>query len=220
MEADPALQRSPDSLSQIYVPSAVGRPGPALRDRQVRGAAERRSSSTTWASSPRTRSPSTSRAAARSGARSRRSARPSRRSGCPRASSRASRARPPPSSRRSPTSSSCIGAAVLTMYIILGILYESFIHPITILSTLPSAGIGALLALMLVGKDLGRHRDHRHHPADRHREEERDHDDRLRPRRGAQRGPAAARGDLPGLPAAVPADPHDDAWRPSSAPFP
>ncbi len=48
-----------------------------------------------------------------------------------------------------------IGAAVLTMYIILGILYESFIHPITILSTLPSAGIGALLALIIVGKDLG-----------------------------------------------------------------
>jgi len=46
-------------------------------------------------------------------------------------------------------------AAVLLMYIILGVLYESFIHPITILSTLPSAGIGALLALMLVGDDLG-----------------------------------------------------------------
>jgi multidrug efflux pump len=46
-------------------------------------------------------------------------------------------------------------AAVLTMYIILGVLYESFIHPITILSTLPSAGIGALLALMLAGSDLG-----------------------------------------------------------------
>ena len=46
-------------------------------------------------------------------------------------------------------------AAVLLMYIILGVLYESFIHPITILSTLPSAGIGALLALMLVDDDLG-----------------------------------------------------------------
>jgi multidrug efflux pump len=46
-------------------------------------------------------------------------------------------------------------AAVVVMYIILGVLYESFIHPITILSTLPSAGIGALLALMLVGSDLG-----------------------------------------------------------------
>jgi multidrug efflux pump len=45
-------------------------------------------------------------------------------------------------------------AAVLVMYIVLGVLYESFIHPITILSTLPSAGIGALLALMLTGHDL------------------------------------------------------------------
>ena len=45
-------------------------------------------------------------------------------------------------------------AAVAVMYIVLGVLYESFIHPITILSTLPSAGIGALLALMLAGDDL------------------------------------------------------------------
>jgi multidrug efflux pump len=45
-------------------------------------------------------------------------------------------------------------AAVVTMYIVLGVLYESFIHPVTILSTLPSAGIGALMALMLAGDDL------------------------------------------------------------------
>jgi len=45
-------------------------------------------------------------------------------------------------------------AAVVTMYIVLGVLYESFIHPITILSTLPSAGIGALLALMASGGEL------------------------------------------------------------------
>ncbi|BAV47592.1 multidrug efflux system, subunit B [Mesorhizobium loti] len=45
-------------------------------------------------------------------------------------------------------------AAVVTVYIVLGVLYESFIHPITILSTLPSAGIGALLALMIAGQDL------------------------------------------------------------------
>ncbi len=45
-------------------------------------------------------------------------------------------------------------AAVVVIYIVLGVLYESTIHPITILSTLPSAGIGALLALMLVGQDL------------------------------------------------------------------
>ncbi|MGA3306387.1 MAG: MdtB/MuxB family multidrug efflux RND transporter permease subunit [Stellaceae bacterium] len=45
-------------------------------------------------------------------------------------------------------------AAVVTVYIVLGVLYESFIHPVTILSTLPSAGIGALLALILVHDDL------------------------------------------------------------------
>ena len=45
-------------------------------------------------------------------------------------------------------------AAVVTMYIVLGVLYESFIHPITILSTLPSAGIGALLALQIAGAGL------------------------------------------------------------------
>jgi multidrug efflux pump len=45
-------------------------------------------------------------------------------------------------------------AAVITMYIVLGVLYESFIHPITILSTLPSAGVGALLALMTSGHEL------------------------------------------------------------------
>ena len=47
-----------------------------------------------------------------------------------------------------------IGAAVVVIYIVLGVLYESTIHPVTILSTLPSAGIGALLALMLCGQDL------------------------------------------------------------------
>ena len=45
-------------------------------------------------------------------------------------------------------------AAVVTMYIVLGVLYESYIHPITILSTLPSAGVGALLALLVMGRDL------------------------------------------------------------------
>jgi multidrug efflux pump len=46
-------------------------------------------------------------------------------------------------------------AAIITMYIVLGVLYESFVHPVTILSTLPSAGIGALLALIIAGQDLG-----------------------------------------------------------------
>jgi multidrug efflux pump len=46
-------------------------------------------------------------------------------------------------------------AAIVTIYIVLGVLYESFIHPITILSTLPSAAVGALIALMIAGEDLG-----------------------------------------------------------------
>jgi len=46
-------------------------------------------------------------------------------------------------------------AAIVTMYVVLGVLYESYIHPVTILSTLPSAGVGALLSLMIAGQDLG-----------------------------------------------------------------
>ncbi|MGA0602009.1 multidrug efflux RND transporter permease subunit [Caulobacter sp. KR2-114] len=46
-------------------------------------------------------------------------------------------------------------AAIVTVYIVLGVLYESYVHPITILSTLPSAGVGALLMLILFGQDLG-----------------------------------------------------------------
>jgi multidrug efflux pump subunit AcrB len=47
-----------------------------------------------------------------------------------------------------------VAAAILVVYIVLGVLYESYIHPITILSALPSAGVGALLALMLLHYDL------------------------------------------------------------------
>ena len=47
-----------------------------------------------------------------------------------------------------------IVTALLTVYIVLGMLYESYIHPITILSTLPSAGVGAVLALMIFHMDL------------------------------------------------------------------
>ena len=46
-------------------------------------------------------------------------------------------------------------AAIITVYIVLGVLYESYIHPITILSTLPSAGVGAIVALLITGNDLG-----------------------------------------------------------------
>src|SRR5262249_40480131 len=46
-------------------------------------------------------------------------------------------------------------AALVTVYIVLGVLYESYIHPVTILSTLPSAGVGAILALLATGTDFG-----------------------------------------------------------------
>ena len=131
-------------------------------------------------------------------------------SACPRASPSATRARRRRSRRRCRTNSSCSLAAVAAMYIVLGVLYESFVHPITILTTLPSAGIGALLTLELRRRRPRHHRRHRHRAADRHRQEERDHDDRLRPRRTAERGLTAARRDLSGLPAAPAADPDDD----------
>ncbi len=59
-----------------------------------------------------------------------------------------------PSSPRSSSEPILIVAALLVVYVILGVLYESYIHPLTILSTLPSAGVGALLALWAGGFDL------------------------------------------------------------------
>jgi len=61
-------------------------------------------------------------------------------------------------------------AALVTVYIVLGVLYESFIHPITILSTLPSAGVGAFLALILFGLGPQRSCHHRPGAADWHRQ--------------------------------------------------
>ena len=85
-------------------------------------------------------------------------------------------------------------AALVAVYIVLGVLYESYIHPITILSTLPSAGVGAVLALMVVQHGVQHHRADRRHPADRHRQEERHHDDRFRARcRAHARADARAR---------------------------
>ena len=100
-------------------------------------------------------------------------------------------------------------AAVVAMYIVLGVLYESFVHPITILSTLPSAGVGALLSLMVLHYDLdviaiigiilliGIVKKNAIMMIDFALEAER------------VEGLRAARRDLSGLPAALPAD-HDD----------
>ncbi len=84
-----------------------------------------------------------------------------------------------------------LGAAIAAMYIVLGVLYESFIHPITILTTLPSAGIGALLDSERRRSGPRHHRRDRHRPLDRNRQEERDHDDRLRSRGPRQEGLSA-----------------------------
>ena len=67
--------------------------------------------------------------------------------------------------------------AMLVIYMVLGVLYESFIHPMTILSGLPSAGVGALLTLLIFRVRAGPLRLRRHHHARRPREEERHHDD-------------------------------------------
>ena len=100
-------------------------------------------------------------------------------------------------------------AALITVYLVLGVLYESYIHPLTILSTLPSAGVGALLALMICKHDfsvialigivllIGIVKKNAHH------------DDRFRPGGGAQGGHEAGRRHLSGLPAALPSH-HDD----------
>ena len=79
-----------------------------------------------------------------------------------------------------------IGAALIVVYIILGILYESFIHPLTILSTLPSAGVGALLALSLGHMDLSVIGIIGIILLDRHRQEERHHAGGFRHRRRAR----------------------------------
>ena len=77
--------------------------------------------------------------------------------------------------------------ALITVYIVLGMLYESYIHPITILSTLAVRGRGRAAGAAADAQRTERHRHHRDHSADRHREEERHHDDRRCARRGTER---------------------------------
>ena len=73
---------------------------------------------------------------------------------CPRPSRPALRARPQAYQSSLANEPLLIAAALLAVYIVLGILYESYIHPITILSTLPSAGVGAILALLITHTEL------------------------------------------------------------------
>ena len=100
-------------------------------------------------------------------------------------------------------------AALVVVYLILGILYESYIHPITILSTLPSAGVGALRDPDAVRVRLQPDRADRHRSLDRHRQEERHHDGRFRDLGRARPAYGAGSRDPPGGAVALPPD-HDD----------
>ena len=174
LEVKPEFQQNPDALAQIYVRDGERRPGAAQRLRH--DDADRRAAlHHAPGAVPRGHAlVQPRRPASRSATRSTAIERARRRaSTCRPASTPTSRARPRPSATRWPASRLLILAALITVYIVLGVLYESYIHPITILSTLPSAGVGALLALMRVPDRVQRHRAHRHHPAHRHREEER-----------------------------------------------
>ncbi len=102
-----------------------------------------------------------------------------------------------------------IAAALAAVYIVLGILYESYIHPITILSTLPSAGVGAHSGALDHAHRIEHHRADRNHPADWDCEEERHHDDRFRTGSGAARASASQGCGFRSLFAALPAH-HDD----------
>ena len=142
LEVAPAFQENPEALKSDLREVAAGRPGAAERVHALLSRrARRRSPSTTRGSSRRSRCPSTWRPASSLGARRHAPSRqPSARSACPPRCARASRARRRPSRPSLANEPLLILAALVTVYIVLGILYESYIHPVTILSTLPSAG--------------------------------------------------------------------------------
>ena len=154
LEADPKLQNSVASLNDIYLPSAGGGQVPLSAIAQV----EQRtvpleidhlgqfpSATISFDVAPGYSLGAAVDAVAAGGSRCRH---------CRPASPPSSRARRWPSSRALGNEVLLILAAIVTVYIVLGVLYESFIHPVTILSTLPSAGVGALLALIITGHDL------------------------------------------------------------------
>ena len=186
MEVAPRFWQRPETLRDIYVRSRRRRAGAAQRLHPLRAAADDARGEPPGPVPRRDASPSTSRRASRSATRSRRSRRRRGSSGLP-PSIHGSFQGTAQAFQASLTSEPLlILAALVTVYIVLGILYESYIHPITILSTLPSAGVGALAGAAAVRHRAQRDRADRHHPADRHRQEERDHDDRLRARGGAR----------------------------------
>jgi len=153
LEADPALQTSPDSLSTVYLPSASGgqvplsavariveQPAPLERDHLGQFPAAFISFDVAPGHSLGTA------VDAITGA--------EQSIGMPPAISTAFQGAALAFRKSIGNELLLILAAIVTVYIVLGVLYESYIHPVTILSTLPSAGVGALLALIIAGNDL------------------------------------------------------------------
>ena len=178
LEADPALPDRPGDRwkgcscpgvghSRRCRPSiAAGprQPDSALLLRHASNARRRRSPSSACSNSRRRPSASIwRRASARSG-RGRHRRRRSAKSACLPRSSAVSRARREEFNASLANQPWLILAAIIVIYIVLGVLYESFIHPFTILTTLPSAGIGALMALQLFGPGVHLRRADRRHP--------------------------------------------------------
>ena len=159
LEVGPDFQRGPQALDAIYVPSALsGQPVQQVRLFTIARVSERAAplSINHLGQFPAaTISFNLAHGVCAGRGRGRHRAMPSASCGLPPSVQTSFRARRWPSRARWTTRCWLILAAIVTMYIVLGVLYESYIHPITILSTLPSAGVGALLALMVSGNDLG-----------------------------------------------------------------
>ena len=148
LEVKPEFKVHPEKLGALYVRSAGGGQVPLGAFTQFKETMGPLIISH-QGQFPATTSPSIWRRMRPLGTRSRQSIQPRRSWECRRASGGAFRARPRPSRSSLANEPILILAALITVYIVLGVLYESYIHPVTILSTLPSAGVGALLALMI-----------------------------------------------------------------------
>ena len=155
LEVEPRFQQSTDALKQLYVRSPNRPAGAAVSLlAQVENERSRRCRSTIKGSFPSVTLSFNLAPGMRWATRSRRSERASARSASRDLRSRHSRAPRRCSETRSSNQPYLIAAALIAVYIVLGVLYESYIHPLTILSTLPSAGVGALLALISARTDL------------------------------------------------------------------
>ena len=156
LEADPAFQRGPDSLQHVYLQSASAPGGP------IPLSAVTHIETTTAPLSINHQAqfpvvtfsfnlaPGASLGSRRDGGRSGQGSRWA----CRRASQTGFQGTAQAFQAALGNEPLLILAAIITVYLVLGVLYESYIHPITILSTLPSAGVGALLALMVTGTEL------------------------------------------------------------------